>query len=72
MSAFSQRLKQLRSEAGLTQTKLAKAIGITDRACRRYEAGENEPTMSVLQAIADQFNVSIDYLIGRSDDPTCH
>jgi len=72
MSVFSQRLKRLRSEAGLTQAQLAKAIGTTDRACRRYEAGENEPTMSVLQAMADQFNVSMDYLIGRSDDPTRH
>ena len=48
----------------MTQARLSEAIGITDRACRRYEAGENEPTLSVLQNIADFFEVSVDYLIG--------
>lgn len=70
MATFPEKLKQLRNEHKITQAQLAKAIGVTDRACRRYEAGENEPTMSVLQAIADHFNVSLDYLTGRSDNPT--
>ena len=65
MSVFSDRLKQLRVFRNVTQTQLAKEIGITDRACRRYEAGENEPTLSVIQGIADYFDVSVDYLMGR-------
>jgi transcriptional regulator with XRE-family HTH domain len=51
----------------VTQAQLAEVIGVTDRACRRYESGENEPTLSVLQAIADYFDVSADYLMGRDN-----
>ena len=69
MTFFPERLKELRHKNNITQVHLAKEIGITDRACRRYEAGENEPTMSVLLAMADFFDISIDYLVGRSDDP---
>lgn len=72
MSIFAHQLKKLRNENNVTQSQLANAIGVTDRACRRYEAGENEPTISVLQAMADFFDVSTDYLLGRSDDPTRH
>jgi len=67
MSNFPDRLKQLRNDRKVTQTQLAEAIGITDRACRRYESGENEPTLSVLQNMADFFKVSVDYLIGREN-----
>ena len=69
MSAFSDRLKQLRNEKNVTQTQLAAAIGVTDRACRRYEAGENEPTLSILQSMSDYFNVSVDYLMALTDNP---
>lgn len=67
MSVFSDRLRQLRTFRNVTQAQLAKEIGITDRACRRYESGENEPTLSVLQGIADFFDVSVDYLMGRDN-----
>jgi transcriptional regulator with XRE-family HTH domain len=67
MAAFPERLRQLRMFHNVTQAQLAEAIGTTDRACRRYEAGENEPTLSVLQAIADFFDVSADYLMGRDN-----
>lgn len=67
MSVFSDRLKQLRTFRNITQAQLAKEAGITNRACRRYESGENEPTLSILQAIADYFDVSVDYLMGRDN-----
>ena len=67
MSVFSDRLRQIRRFRNVTQAQLAEAIGITDRACRRYESGENEPTLSVLQAIADYFDISVDYLMGRDN-----
>jgi transcriptional regulator with XRE-family HTH domain len=67
MSVFSERLRKIRRFRDVTQAQLAEAIGITDRACRRYEAGENEPTLSVLQGIADYFDISVDYLIGRDN-----
>ncbi|MCL2798621.1 MAG: helix-turn-helix transcriptional regulator [Firmicutes bacterium] len=67
MSVFSDRLRRLRKARDVTQAQLAAAIGITDRACRRYEAGENEPTLSVIQGIADFFEVSVDFLMGRDN-----
>jgi transcriptional regulator with XRE-family HTH domain len=66
---FPERLKALRSEKKATQAMLAQITGLTDRTFRKYEAGAIEPTMSVLIALADYFDVSIDYLVGRSDDP---
>jgi len=61
---FSKRLKELRKQQNITQSQLAQAIGVTDRACRRYESGENEPTLSIIMSIASYFNVSIDCLVG--------
>ena len=66
---FSERLKSLRLQHKLTQSQLAKAVGITERACRYFEAGSREPSYSVLLAIADYFTCSLDYLTGRSDNP---
>lgn len=65
--SFTERLKALRKSKSATQLMLAKALGITDRGYRKYESGENEPTLSMLLALADYFNVSLDYLCGRSD-----
>jgi transcriptional regulator with XRE-family HTH domain len=67
---FADILKQLRKEHGVSQIALAKSIGTTDRNLRRYEKNEIEPPLSMIMAIADYFNVSSDYLIGRCDDPT--
>ena len=50
----------------------AEAIGITVRNYQRYEKGEQYPTLPVVERLADYFNVSIDYLTGRSNDPTIH
>lgn len=69
---FQKRLKELRNSKGISQVSIAKILGITDRGYRKYEAGDNEPTMSVLIALADYFDVSLDYLCGRSDDPSRH
>lgn len=66
---FQKRLKELRTEKGTSQVAIAQILGITDRGYRKYEAGDNEPTLSVLIAIADYFDVSIDYLVGRSASP---
>lgn len=69
---FPERLRILRRLQGLTQTALGLATGVTEKQIRRYERAENEPTMSALIALADYFGVSLDYLVGRSDDPTRH
>lgn len=66
---FSERLKMLRKNSNTTQAKLAEIINSTDRTIRKYESLEIEPTMSVLTKLADYFNVSVDYLVGRTDKP---
>ena len=72
ISVFSERLTELRNQAGLTQPKVASSIGITTRTYQHYEAGEREPQVTMLVKIADFYSVSLDYLAGVTDDPTPH
>ena len=65
---FNERLKELRQEVGLTQTALASEIGATQRQVSFWEKGQIEPNIFWLNALADFFNVSVDYLIGRVKD----
>ncbi len=65
---FSTRLKELRQNHKVSQQELADLLGVSTRAWRFYESGEREPNISGLIALADYFNVSLDYLVGRSDD----
>lgn len=67
MSDFGARLKELRTKEKLSQTAVGKIAGVTDRAIRRFETGENSPNLSVLTALADYFHVDLDYITGRSD-----
>lgn len=61
------RLKQLRLEKGLLQSDIAKIIGKTDRAVGQYERGERDPSTETWSALANYFEVSLDYLLGKSD-----
>ena len=63
------RLKELRIKKGLSQVKLAMELNIAQNTLSRYETGEREAGYDMLIKIADYFNVSIDYLLGRSDEP---
>lgn len=72
MPLFSERLKQLRSQKKLMAKAMAELLGITYRQYQRYESGEVDPPTSKTIALADYFDVSLDYLCGRSDDPTRH
>ena len=67
---FYKRLRELRAERKETQVQVARAIEITDRQYQRFEAGENLPGFENLWALADHFNVSMDYLAGRTDRRT--
>ena len=69
MSALSERLMQLKTERKLLQKDIAKGAKIALRTYQYYERAEREPSSSVLIALADYFNVSLDYLVGRSDNP---
>lgn len=66
---FPERLRRLRERNRLKQCVLAELCGLDYNAIKRYETGKTKPTMDALVAIADYFEVSIDYLIGRSDYP---
>ena len=65
---YSDSLKRFRSEFNLTQKQAALSAGILEQAYQKYEYGR-DPAISVLCKLADAYNVSIDYLVGRSDNP---
>ena len=69
MATFSVRLKALRIAKGETQKQIAGFLGIAERNYRRYEAGDVDPAASNVTRLADYFDVSTDYLLGRSDNP---
>ena len=62
-------LKRFREEFKLTQRETAAAAGMVTEAYQKYEYGKNVPLATVLMKLADAYNVSIDYLVGRSNDP---
>lgn len=64
---FLKRIAQLRKEKGLNQTGLALKLNITQYMVSAYENGRNQPSVDVLIQLADFFNVSVDYLLERSD-----
>ncbi len=66
---FSERIIQLKLNKKLLQKDIADAIGVTARNYQRYEKGEQQPTLPIVIKLADYFNVSIDYLVGRTDNP---
>lgn len=67
MPRFSERLRLLRTEKGLSQADFAKQIKISKSSVNMYERGEREPSFKTLEQIADYFNVDMDYLLGKSD-----
>ena len=72
MTEFSEHLKQIRKARGFTQKDVAAAIEITERNYQCYESGSKKPGFDSLTALADFYDVSLDYLVGRSDDPARH
>ena len=64
---FKDRLRAIRRESGETQAQVAGAIGTATRYYQTLESGENLPGAELLIALADHFEVSLDYLMGRSD-----
>ena len=65
---FAERLKQLRNSKGLTLKQLGDAIGSTKATIGNLENSNKQPSLAMLCALADYFDVSLDYLVGRSDD----
>ena len=69
MANFNERLKECRKKVNLRQEDVVTGVRIAYSTYRRYERGGTEPTLSDAARIADFFNVSLDYLAGRTDDP---
>ena len=63
------KLRDLRKAKGISQLKMAMDLNTTQNTISRYETGEREPGINELIKIADYFDVSVDYLLGRTDNP---
>ena len=66
MKTFGETLKDIRTATGHTQKDIAEHLGLSHRAYQSYELNAREPNLKVLSAIADYYNVSVDYLLCRS------
>ena len=67
MIKFTDRLKEARKKRGLKQSDVAEHLGIAVRSYQYYEAGRRRPEYERLIALADYFDVTTDYLLGRTD-----
>ena len=67
---YGERLKGLRKERKVPQKKLGELLGISVRGYQFYESEDIEPNIKTLIALANFYDVSIDYLVGRKDTPT--
>ena len=69
METVGQRLRFLREKAHLTQAKMAELVGARQPAINRYEHGQAAVPFTILRRYADYFDVSLDYIFGRCDEP---
>ena len=70
MSKFGIRLKELRKERGYSQQELADLLNLSRSSIEMYEQGKRDPSTETKEAIADFFNVNMDYLFGRNKNGT--
>lgn len=68
MDILAERLVKLRSERKLSRREVAASTHMTERTYQRYENSERDPNAPVLLALADYYDVSADYLLGRTDE----
>lgn len=69
---LGERVKYLRNSKNMERQELADALGITYHALAKYETNDREPDYNILLKIADYFDVSTDYLLCRTNDPSPH
>lgn len=67
---LSQRLRECRKRGNYTQREVSIYCDLTEKAYQNYELGTHEPKLSIIMRIAEFYNVSIDYLVGLTDDPS--
>ena len=64
------RIRDMREDHDMSQTELAKKLGMSQTGYSKYETGENDIPTSILIELARLYNTSIDYLLGETDNPT--
>lgn len=69
---LAKRLKELRESRRIYQREMAEYLGLSFRGYQGYETNQSDPKLKTLIAIADYYQVSIDYLVGRTDVPDLH
>ena len=67
---FSSRFKELRNDSNTTMVDIAKRLKVTKQSVHQWNSQKSLPTADKLVELADFFNVSLDYLVGRSNSPT--
>ena len=63
------RIRDLREDRDLTQTQIAKILGMSQTGYSKYETGENDLPTQILIKLSDYYDVSIDYLLGQTNNP---
>lgn len=71
-SIFCERLNELRTSKNLTMERLGEQVDATRGTISNYENGNKRPSLEMLIKLATYFDVSLDYLIGRTDNPLSH
>lgn len=69
MKEVAERLRSLRESVKLSQAKMAEIVGVKQSSLNRYELNQASPTFETLTRYADYFDVSMDYIFGRTDNP---
>lgn len=67
MNKFNERVKDLRTENGISRAELAEKLNVSVRLIAYWESGQRECDFDTLLKIAETFSVSVDYLLGRTD-----
>ena len=69
LKELGERLRRLRESVKLSQVKMAELLGVKQSSINRYEQGQSAPSLETLVRYADYFDVSLDYLLARTDNP---
>ncbi len=72
MTVFHSKIREFRKTINLTQKQMAERLNISERAYQYYESGQREPNLDTLFDISNVFDISIDYLLGKTNNPSSH
>ncbi len=72
MTVFHSKIREFRKDINLTQKQMAERLNISERAYQYYESGQREPNLDTLFDISNIFDISIDYLLGKTSNRNSH